>query len=61
MITCPRCGMTSHSPDDERTGYCGNCHDWTSGDAPGALDPLAILPDEWYVADAEGYEVDGDD
>ena len=29
-ITCPRCGMTSHNPNDVREGYCGNCHDWTS-------------------------------
>jgi ribosomal protein S27AE len=28
-FTCPRCGMTSHHPDDARDGYCGNCHDWT--------------------------------
>ena len=28
-FTCPRCGMTSHHPDDVREGYCGNCHDWT--------------------------------
>lgn len=28
-FTCPRCGMTSHHPDDQREGYCGNCHDWT--------------------------------
>lgn len=28
-FTCPRCGMTSHNPDDVREGYCGNCHDWT--------------------------------
>jgi hypothetical protein len=28
-FTCPRCGRTSHSPDDEREGYCGACHDWT--------------------------------
>jgi hypothetical protein len=27
--TCPKCGMTSHNPNDEREGYCGNCHDWT--------------------------------
>jgi len=27
--TCPRCGKTSHSPDDELHGYCGNCHDFT--------------------------------
>lgn len=30
-ITCPRCGMTSHHPRDVLEGYCGNCHDWTSG------------------------------
>jgi hypothetical protein len=28
-FTCPICGMTSHNPNDEREGYCGNCHDWT--------------------------------
>jgi DNA-binding transcriptional ArsR family regulator len=28
-ITCPRCGMTSHNPNDVEQGYCGNCHDWT--------------------------------
>ncbi len=27
--TCPRCGRTSHHPDDVREGYCGACHDWT--------------------------------
>lgn len=31
-FTCPRCGMTSHSADDVREGYCGNCHDWTGAD-----------------------------
>jgi hypothetical protein len=31
-FTCPRCGMTSHHPEDERQGYCGNCHDWTGSD-----------------------------
>lgn len=30
-FTCPRCGMTSHNPNDAREGYCGNCHDWTGG------------------------------
>lgn len=29
-ITCPKCGMTSYNPNDIRTGYCGNCHEWTS-------------------------------
>lgn len=28
-FTCPRCGRTSHHPDDIREGYCGACHDWT--------------------------------
>jgi predicted ATP-dependent serine protease len=28
-FTCPRCGMTSHNPNDKREGYCGRCHDWT--------------------------------
>lgn len=30
-ITCPKCGVTSHNPNDVREGYCGNCHDFTSG------------------------------
>lgn len=29
-ITCPRCGHTSHHPQDVTSGYCGNCHDWTT-------------------------------
>ena len=29
-FTCPRCGRTSHNPDDKREGYCGACHDWTA-------------------------------
>jgi len=29
--TCPRCGMTSHNPNDARESYCGHCHDWTAG------------------------------
>jgi hypothetical protein len=29
-ITCPRCLMTSYSPEDIQEGYCGNCRDWTS-------------------------------
>lgn len=28
-FTCPRCQRTSHSPEDERQGYCGACHDST--------------------------------
>lgn len=34
-ITCPACGMTSYSMDDIRQGYCGLCHDWTSGGSGG--------------------------
>ena len=29
-VTCPRCGRTSHHPQDVAEGYCGACHDWTS-------------------------------
>lgn len=29
-FTCPKCGATSHHPEDERHGYCGNCHDFTA-------------------------------
>ena len=25
-FTCPRCGATSHNPNDEREHYCGRCH-----------------------------------
>jgi len=37
-FTCPRCGRTSHHPDDEREGYCGACHDWTGTPAVSADD-----------------------
>lgn len=30
-VTCPKCSMTSYNPNDIVHGYCGNCHDWTSG------------------------------
>lgn len=30
-IVCPRCGMRSYHPKDIEQGYCGHCHDWTSG------------------------------
>ena len=33
-FTCPRCGRTSHNPDDLREGYCGACHDWTGVPQP---------------------------
>ena len=28
-FTCPRCGMTSYHPVDEREGYCARCRDFT--------------------------------
>jgi hypothetical protein len=28
-FTCPRCGRTSHHPEDEEFGYCGSCHEFT--------------------------------
>jgi hypothetical protein len=38
-FTCPRCHKTSHHPEDERHGYCANCHDFTApppGNVPNA-------------------------
>lgn len=32
-FTCPRCGRTSHHPDDVRHGYCGACHAFTGDDS----------------------------
>ena len=46
--TCPRCGMTSHHPVDERVGWCGNCEAFTRGDLPEQLLELAAA-----YADAE--------
>jgi predicted RNA-binding Zn-ribbon protein involved in translation (DUF1610 family) len=34
-FTCPRCGRTSHHPEDARQGYCGACGDWTGPGVPG--------------------------
>ncbi len=47
MITCPRCGKTSHHPEDERQGYCGSCAWWTS-------DPQLGSPEVIALAEAEG-------
>jgi len=30
-ITCPRCGFTSHHPEDIERRYCGRCRDFHSG------------------------------
>ena len=40
-FTCPKCFYTSHHPEDERHGYCANCHDFTApppGNLPDAGD-----------------------
>jgi plasmid maintenance system antidote protein VapI len=42
-FTCPRCGMTSAHPEDERQGYCGNCHAFTGED----FDP------DWVISPGE--------
>jgi hypothetical protein len=34
---CPKCKKTSHHPEDERHGYCGNCHEFTGP-------PVGTLP-----------------
>lgn len=39
-FTCPRCGRTTHHPEDVRQRYCGSCHDW--------LDP----EDDWETEDS---------
>jgi hypothetical protein len=48
-FTCPRCLMTSSNPNDEREGYCGNCHTWTGTPAV-RLEPICYRcgrpPDE---------------
>lgn len=31
-FTCPQCGRTSYHPEDEKQGYCGNCHKFTDQD-----------------------------
>ena len=36
---CPKCKRVSHHPDDERHGYCGDCHEFTAptkGNVPNA-------------------------
>jgi ribosomal protein S27AE len=43
-FTCPRCGMTSHNPNDVAERYCGNCHDWTGLEDWPFLAPDSELP-----------------
>lgn len=44
-FTCPRCGATSHNPNDVEAGYCGRCHDWTGSAGPFAGIRVLIDPD----------------
>jgi hypothetical protein len=61
-ITCPRCGRTSHNPNDVREGYCGACHDWTTTPLPGIDSPgRDALADEMRRALDEEMRYDDDD
>ncbi len=60
--TCPRCGRTSHDPNDVRERYCGNCHDWTQLGAvyPGTALRKAMAEHPDFVAEVlreMGYTV----
>jgi hypothetical protein len=39
-ITCPRCGLTSHNPNDVANRYCGNCHVFLERPIPPAVKRL---------------------
>lgn len=57
-FTCPRCSRTSHHPEDERHGYCGNCHDFTAppaGNLPGAGATHVFVDGIVAVRDNEPY------
>lgn len=64
-FTCPRCGRTSHHPQDVEHGYCGACHDFTA--VPGLAAVLAelvhraggVVYADW-VADQVHAALDGD-
>ncbi len=49
--TCPKCGRTSHNPNDERHRYCGACHQFEdTGDVVPA--DLAFL---MFLVQENGY------
>lgn len=57
-FTCPRCGKTSHHPEDKRHGYCGNCHDFTAsppGNVPNAGDTHVFVDGIVAARDKEPY------
>ena len=41
MIVCPRCGVPSYHPEDERQGYCVRCRWWTSDPSLGSPEVIA--------------------
>ena len=46
-FTCPKCRRTSFNPNDEKAGYCGNCHEFTGTpqyEAYGSRTPAARDP-----------------
>lgn len=52
-FTCPRCGRTSHNPNDAEQGYCGACHDWTAGPPMSEEPEFAILQSDLARAEEE--------
>lgn len=55
-ITCPRCGRTSHNPNDAIELYCGACHWWTSDPALAGINPADIPAEVTVTVHAPGHE-----
>ena len=56
-ITCPKCLMTSHNPNDVREQFCGNCHEWIS-DNPTTV-RLGTRLDQYLAAAQASADADG--
>lgn len=57
-FTCPKCSLTSHHPEDERHGYCGNCHEFTAtppGNLPNAGDTHIFVDGIVAARDKQPY------
>lgn len=52
-FTCPRCGRTSHNPEDARHGWCGACNDQTADVFP----PCPIADQQPRELSLTGYAV----
>jgi hypothetical protein len=59
-FTCPVCGAVSFHPEDEATGYCGRCHNFTAL-KPGDVIRVRRLgsQDEWCVGVIEKASLNG--